>query len=165
MLKSVEKIMNEYEKLYRVYESYVWKDESNRKIVVIIENNEITFYLKEKDKKNHNFTVTFDGSETKAYYAVALRILAMLFGNVPVSNDDTLYYSKGYKKYIQIFVRDEKVNQMFKELVSNQDKEYISKDNVFIANAVKKAKFVKFIRTLINTMDERIEDIKKKLKV
>ena len=161
MNKTIKKIEDKLKKLYQIYEMYIWK-ENNRNLIVIMNDNSIAFYLYNKNEVIDEFILSFSEKETKLYQYLCLKTLVIIFGNVWIKNNENSYYSNSYKDYVKLIVNDEVVNNMIKELIENQEKEYID-DNSLINDISKQVNGKIYKKSFINEIDKRIEITKKVL--
>lgn len=128
--------------LYTAYEDYAFssyvKDENKYKLVVTFtDNNSIHFAMFEKNSK-HEFElldeiyISFE-EERELYEAISLRLFVKALGNVMIHKlDNNMYFNAIHKSYVLVIAKDKEVNDMFDNIIVNQENEIISLDNEII---------------------------------
>ena len=108
MNKFLVNVTEKIDKLYKIYEDYIWKNKDRRLAVIFQNNMIITFYLYEGNELLDELHLSFDNNEYDLYKAICLRSFAIMLGNVMVykMDDEDVYYNKKHKSYITIIVKD-----------------------------------------------------------
>ena len=166
MRKYVDELMKRVDNLVKIYEQFIWKEKDRYLIVGFHENKIVSFYLYDCDEVIDEVYLAFDESDNMYYKTICLRTFAVLLGNVKVysyyDNNGELFYNEAQKPYLAVISKDPEITNLLDELVDNQDKEVINKENRVIRATESKTK-----RHLPNTfalrqLDERI-DVSKEL--
>ena len=159
-----DKVVNKLYELYKLYEEYVWKDENNRKIIIVFRNDmTLSCYLYENNEAIDELDLKFNNKEEILYQSICLKLFILLLGNVYIYKEDNVYFNIKHKKYLGIVADNDKLNAIITSLVDKQNEKIINRDNDIIKDSLKiknKIYSNKFIREL----DARIEVSKKMLR-
>ena len=143
--------------LYNVYERYAWKCDKC-KIIVMFQDNCITFYINDDGVNIDEFILTFSSREGKLYKYIALKVFDMILGDVYIYKDNNEFYNKGHKPYLNVIVNDEDILMLVNQLVFNQEDEFLSQG----INKFFKVKPLKILNAkFFNSLDNRLEISKK----
>ena len=135
MQKYDDLIADKLYELYKTYEEYIWKNEENRKLIVIFGKDMIlSLYLYEDKELIDELNLKFDNKEENLYISLCLKLFILLLGNVYVYKEDNIYYNINHKSYLGVIAGNNKLNNIINELVNNQNDKIINKDNDIIKN-------------------------------
>ena len=148
-------VVNKLYELYKIYEEYIWKY-NGRKLIVMFQNNMISFYLYQDNQVVDELDISFDNKEEKLYTSICLKTFIFLLGNVLIYKDNNIYYNNKHKDYLRVIVKDNRINKIINELVNNQINEVIDTKNNIIKNNTKIKRKI-YNKEFLNKLDTRIE--------
>lgn len=157
-------VTNKLYELYKTFEEYVWKNEDERKIIIVYRNDmTLSCYLYDNNEVIDELDLKFDIKEELLYQSICLKLFILLLGNVYIYKEDDVYFNIRHKKYLGIVVDNNKLNKLITSLVANQNDKVINKDNDIIKDSLKIKNKV-YSKKFINELDSRIELSKKMLR-
>ncbi len=134
MEKYIIELLEKLDTLYVLYERYTW-NHPDAKINVLIGDNTISVFLKDKDKLEEEFIITFPDEEAILYHYLSLEFLAIVLGNVYVHQDNNILFNNAHKPYVKMYVNDEAILSIMQPIINNQDKEFIHKNMYYLLKA------------------------------
>ena len=158
MNKFLVNVTEKIDKLYKIYEDYIWKN-SSRHLAVVFQNNMIiTFYLYEGNELLDEFHLSFDKNEYDLYKAICLRSFAIMLGNVMVYKmaSEDVYYNKMHKSYITIIVKDKNIVSLIDKILEHQLEERIDFNTKIISDESNKVKKRIYNKKFLREFDTRI---------
>lgn len=163
MDKFLEELVSSLDRLYYMYEEYIWKND-NSKLNVLVQDNTICFYLYKDGEVIDEIILSFDSKERRIYSYICIRLLILLLGNVYIYNKDNEFYNDTHKDYLRLIVNDEGILDIFIKIISMQ-KDIIINENIDIILDIKDSLYrKKYSKEFIKEVNDRIEFSKKLLR-
>ena len=159
-------LTNKISELYKMYETYIWKNENRRLAVIYGDNLMITFYLFESSQLIDEISLSFDKKEYDLYKAICLRTFIVLLGNVMVhkmENDD-VYYNNIHKPYLALIVKDKNVATSIDKILVNQLNVITNFNIKEVVDASNKVNNKVYSKKFLNRFDARIKLSREMLK-
>lgn len=151
----IDILTSQISELCKIYETYIWRGKE-RRLAVIFKDNAIYFYVYEGYELVDELFLEFETSEVDVYRALALRLFAILLGNVYVERTDKVYHNRKHKPYLGVIIHDDFIREKIDLMVSQQDTDYINFDNKVIANAYKLVRRRLCSKKFLDNIEERI---------
>ena len=160
MINKIDILNNKLNNLYKTYEEKCWLD-SNNKITLLLEDNCIAFYYGNNKKNIDEFCISFKKKERKIYKYLSLNLFDDILGDVYIYKDDNIFYNLKHKPYLSVIVNDEDLLATINDIVFKQEEEFIQEklDSIY-----KRKPFKIYRSSFLNSVDERIEITKKRLR-
>jgi len=124
MKNYIDLLLEKLDDLCKFYEVYTWKYEDS-KFAIVVQDNSILFYLYSLDGDIDKFTIVFNDFEYELYEYIALNVLNIVLGTVYIHVNGNEFYNNVHKSSFKLFINDDKILALAKELVSKQDEQYI----------------------------------------
>ena len=163
MDKFLNELINSLDRLYYLYEEYMWKND-NSKLDVLIQDNTLSFYLYKNGEVIDEIILSFDDRERLMYNYVCIRLLIVLLGNVYIYNKDNEFYNIKHKPYLKLIVNDDLILDEMLKVISVQEKNVINGDMNIISDMRNSLSKKKYSKDFINQINERIDFSKKLLR-
>ena len=163
MKRYIKRILDKLKELYSTYEQYCWHNKSkNINIKIVIEDNNICYYL-EDDKNNiiDEFIMNFTKQQQNIYYYLSVKIFASLLNDIPIYNDENVYYNTFYRPHLKIIINDENIIKIINSIPTEENKTNITDTNPTIKKLYKKIPLWDHNKARVTTIAERIKLTKK----
>ena len=153
---AVKLIVNNINKLYKIYEDYAWNS-TDKKIAVIFENRSITFNVYQNSELMDEFQLSFLEKENDLYKVIATNLFINMLGKVEIHKyNNEVYFNDVYKSYLLVMSKEPELNQIFDEIMVKQRSESF-RDMSIIKEINNKLKPRIYSRKFLKKLDERIK--------
>lgn len=150
--------------LYNMYEKYMWMHE-NVKLNILVQDNQIAFYLYNDNEELDNIVLTFSEKENSLYKYISIKILLNMMKDVIIHRDENEFHNKVLKPYLKLIVNEDNILEIMTILVNRQLLGIINDNNNLIKNIETSIVNPIFYPTrVIKKLDERIGITRKLLK-
>lgn len=151
------------DRLYYLYEEYIWKNK-NCRLVVLVKDNTICFYLYKDKEVIDEIILSFDERERSIYEYIGVRLLILLLGNVYIYNYENIFYNDRHKSYLRLIVLDKDIMKMMKMIIDVQDYCVVSENMEYVVNIKNCLVIDRDYNEVLSLLNERINFSRKLLK-